>query len=70
VPKIGNWKYIWFVDDEKQHWGTDDDVTIVFDSADDRLEYRMKKDIRFEDDAGNKILTLDKVNRHVEYPCS
>jgi len=68
MPEIGYWKYVRFVDDEKQYWGTDDDITIVFDSADDRLEYRMKKDIRFEDDAGNEILTLDKANRHVEIP--
>jgi len=68
MPEIGYWKYVRFVDDEKQYFGTDDDITIVFDSADDRLEYRMKKDIRFEDDAGNEILTLDKVNRHVEIP--
>jgi len=68
MPEIGYWKYVRFVDDEKQYWGTDDDITIVFDSADDRLEYRMKKDVRFEDDAGSEILTLDKVNRHVEIP--
>jgi len=68
MPEIGYWKYIRFNDDEKQYFGTDDDVTIVFDSADDRLENRMKKDIRYEDDAGNEILTLDKVNRHVEIP--
>jgi len=68
MTEIGYWKYIRFVDDEKQYFGTDDDITIVFDSTDDRLEYRMNKDIRFEDDAGNEILTLDKVNRHVEIP--
>jgi len=68
MPEIGYWKYIRFVDDEKQYFGTDDDITIVFDSVDDRLEFRMGKDIRFEDDAGNEILTLDKVNRHVEIP--
>jgi len=68
MPEIGYWKYVRFVDDEKQDFGTDDDITIVFDSADDRLEFRMGKDIRFEDDAGNEILTLDKVNRHVEIP--
>jgi len=66
MPEIGYWKYVRFVDDEKQYFGTDDDITIVFDSADDRLEYRMGKDIRFEDNAGNEILTLDKANRHVE----
>jgi len=68
MPEIGYWKYVRFVDDEKQYFGTDDDITIVFDSADDRLEYRMKKDVRYEDDAGNEILTLDKANRHVEIP--
>jgi len=68
MPEIGYWKYIRFVDDEKQYFGTDDDITIVFDSADDRLEYRMTKDIRFEDNVGNEILTLDKANRHVEIP--
>jgi len=68
MPEIGYWKYIRFVDDEKQYIGTDDDIPIVFDSADDRLAYRMKKDIRYEDDAGNEILTLDKANRHVEIP--
>jgi len=68
MPEIGYWKYVRFTDDEKQYFGTDDDVTIVFDSADDRLEYRTKKDIRFEDDTGNEILTLDKANRHVEIP--
>jgi len=68
MPEIGYWKYIRFTDDEPQYFGTDDDITIVFDSADDRLEYRMKKDVRFEDDAGSEILTLDKVNRHVEIP--
>jgi len=68
MPEIGYWKYVRFTDDEPLYFGTDDDVTIVFDSADDRLEYRMKKDIRFEDDASNEILTLDKVNRHVEIP--
>jgi len=68
MPEIGYWKYIRFNDDEKQYFGTDDDITVVFDSADDRLEYRMKKDIRYEDDAGNEILTLDKANRHVEIP--
>jgi len=68
MPEIGYWKYVRFTDDEPRYFGTDDDITVVFDSADDRLEYRMKKDIRFEDDAGNEILTLDKVNRHVEIP--
>jgi len=68
MPEIGYWKYVRFTDDEPQYWGTDDDITIIFDSADDRLEYKMKKDIRFEDDVGNEILTLDKVNRHVEIP--
>jgi len=68
MPEIGYWKYVRFNDDEKQFFGTDEDITIVFDSADDRLEYRMKKDIRYEDDAGNEILTLDKANRHVEIP--
>jgi len=66
MPEIGYWKYVRFNDDEPLYFGTDDDVTIVFDSADDRLEYRMKKDIRFEDDAGNEILTLDKTNRYVK----
>jgi len=68
MPEIGYWKYVRFTDDEPQYWGTDDDITVAFDSADDRLEYRMKKDIRYEDDAGNEILTLDKANRHVEIP--
>jgi len=68
MPEIGYWKYVRFTDDEKQYFGTDDDITIVFDSADDRLEYRMNRDIRFEDNAGNEILTLDKANRHVEIP--
>jgi len=68
MPEIGYWKYVRFNDDEPQYWGTDDDIVQIFDSADDRLEYRMKKDIRFEDDAGNEILTLDKVNRHVKIP--
>jgi len=68
MPEIGYWKYVRFNDDEPQYWGTDDDIVQIFDSADDRLEFRMKKDIRFEDDAGNEILTLDKVNRHVEIP--
>jgi len=68
MPEIGYWKYVRFTDDEPLWFGTDDDITVVFDSADDRLEFRMKKDIRFEDDAGNEILTLDKVNRHVEIP--
>jgi len=68
MPEIGFWKYVRFTDDEPQFFGTDDDITIIFDSADDRLEYRMKKDIRFEDDAGSEILTLDKANRHVEIP--
>jgi len=68
MPEIGYWKYVRFTDDEPLYFGTDDDVTIVFDSADDRLEFRMKKDIRFEDDAGAEILTLDKTNRHVEIP--
>jgi len=63
MPEIGYWKYIRFTDDEPQYFGTDDDVTIVFDSADDRLEYRMKKDIRYEDDAGNEILTIQKATR-------
>jgi len=63
MPEIGYWKYVRFNDDEPQYFGTDDDVTIVFDSADDRLEYRMKKNIRFEDDAGNKILTIQKATR-------
>jgi len=68
MPEIGYWKYVRFTDDEPLYFGTDDDITIVFDSADDRLEYRMKKDIRFEDDIGAEILTLDKANRHVEIP--
>jgi len=68
MPEIGYWKYIRFNDDEKQFFGTDEDITIVFDSVDDRLEYRMKKDIRYEDDTGAEILTLDKANRHVEIP--
>jgi len=68
MPEIGFWKYVRFEDDEPQFWGTGDDITIIFDSADDRLEFRMKKDVRFEDDAGNEILTLDKANRHVEIP--
>jgi len=68
MPEIGYWKYIRFNDDEKQYFGTDEDITIVFDSSDDRLEYRMNKDIRFEDNVGNEILTLDKANRHVEIP--
>jgi len=68
MPEIGYWKYVRFTDDEPLYFGTDDDIVQIFDSADDRLEYRMKKDIRFEDDAGNEILTLDKVNRHVEIP--
>jgi len=68
MPEIGYWKYVRFTDDEPLWFGTDDDITVVFDSADDRLEFRMKKDIRFEDDVGNEILTLDKVNRHVEIP--
>jgi len=68
MPEIGYWKYVRFNDDEPQYWGTDDDIVQIFDSADDRLEYRMKKDIRYEDDAGNEILTLDKANRHVEIP--
>jgi len=63
MPEIGYWKYIRFNDDEPQYFGTDDDITIVFDSADDRLEYRMKKDIRFEDDAGAEILTIQKATR-------
>jgi len=68
MPEIGYWKYVRFNDDEPQYWGTDDDIVQIFDSADDRLEYRMKKDIRYEDDVGNEILTLDKANRHVEIP--
>jgi len=68
MPEIGYWKYVRFTDDEPLYFGTDDDVTIVFDSADDRLEYRTKKDIRYEDDVGSEILTLDKVNRHVKIP--
>jgi len=68
MPEIGYWKYVRFNDNEPQYWGTDDDIVQIFDSADDRLEYRMKKDIRFEDDVGNEILTLDKANRHVEIP--
>jgi len=68
MPEIGYWKYVRFNDDEKQYWGTDDDIVQIFDSADDRLEYRMKKDIRYEDDTGAEILTLDKANRHVEIP--
>jgi len=68
MPEIGYWKYVRFLDDEPQYWGTDDDIVQIFDSADDRLEYRMKKDIRFEDDVGNEILTIDKANRHVEIP--
>jgi len=68
MPEIGYWKYVRFTDDEKQYWGTDDDIVQIFDSADDRLEFRMKKDIRFEDDTGAEILTLDKANRHVEIP--
>jgi len=68
MPEIGYWKYVRFNDDEPQYWGTDDDIVQIFDSADDRLEYRMKKDIRFEDDTGAEILTLDKANRHVEIP--
>jgi len=63
MPEIGYWKYIRFNDDEPQYFGADDDVTVVFDSADDRLEYRMKKDIRFEDDAGKEILTIQKATR-------
>jgi len=63
MPEIGYWKYVRFEDDEPQYWGTDDDITIVFDSADDRLEYRMKKDIRFEDDTGAEILTIQKATR-------
>jgi len=63
MPEIGYWKYIRFNDDEKQYWGTDDDITIVFDSADDRLEFRMKKDIRYEDDTGAEILTIQKATR-------
>jgi len=63
MPEIGYWKYIKFNDDEKQYFGTDDDIAIVFDSADDRLEYRMKKDIRFEDDTGVRILTIQKATR-------
>jgi len=35
----------------------------IFDSADDRLEFRMKKDIRFEDDTGAEILTIQKATR-------
>jgi len=68
MPEIGYWKYVRFEDDEPQYWGTDDDIVQIFDSADDRLEYRMKKDIRYEDDTGAEILTLDKANRHVEIP--
>jgi len=68
MPEIGYWKYVRFTDDEPLYFGTDDDITVVFDSADDRLEFRMKKDIRYEDDAGNEILTLDKANRHVKIP--
>jgi len=68
MPEIGYWKYVRFTDDEPLWFGTDDDITVVFDSADDRLEYKMKKDIRFEDDTGAEILTLDKANRHVEIP--
>jgi len=68
MPEIGYWKYVRFTDDEPLYFGTDDDITVVFDSADDRLEFRMKKDIRFEDDTGAEILTLDKANRHVEIP--
>jgi len=63
MPEIGYWKYVRFIDDEKQYWGTDDDVVQVFDSTDDRLEFRMGKDIRFEDDAGNLILTIEKATR-------
>jgi len=63
MPEIGYWKYVRFNDDEPQYFGADDDVTIVFDSADDRLEYKMKKDIRYEDDAGNEILTIQKATR-------
>jgi len=68
MPEIGFWKYVRFTDDEPLFFGTDDDIVQIFDSADDRMEYRMKKDIRFEDDVGNEILTLDKVNRHVKIP--
>jgi len=68
MPEIGYWKYVRFTDDEPQYWGTDDDIVQIFDSADDRLEFRMKKDIRYEDDTGAEILTLDKANRHVEIP--
>jgi len=63
MPEIGYWKYVRFTDDEPLWFGTDDDITIVFDSADDRLEYKMKKDIRYEDDAGNEILTIQKATR-------
>jgi len=63
MPEIGYWKYVRFNDDEPQYFGTDDDVTVVFDSADDRLEYRMKKDIRYEDDTGAEILTIQKATR-------
>jgi len=63
MPEIGYWKYVRFNDDEKQYWGTDDDIVQVFDSIDDRLEFRMGKDIRFEDDAGNLILTIEKATR-------
>jgi len=68
MPEIGYWKYVRFNDDEPQYWGTDDDIVQIFDSADDRLEFRMKKDVRYEDDTGAEILTLDKTNRHVEIP--
>jgi len=63
MPEIGYWKYVRFTEDEPLYFGTEDDITVVCDSADDRLEYRMKKDIRFEDDAGNKILTIQKATR-------
>jgi len=63
MPEIGYWKYVRFTDDEPQFWGTDDDIVQIFDSADDRLEYRMKKDIRYEDDAGVEILTIQKATR-------
>jgi len=63
MPEIGYWKYVRFTDDEPLWFGTDDDITIVFDSADDRLEYRMKKDIRFEDDTGVGILAIEKATR-------
>jgi len=63
MPEIGYWKYVRFNDNEPQYWGTDDDIVQLFDSADDRLEFRMKKDIRFEDDAGGRILVLQKATR-------